>query len=112
MPLPRVHLVRYGGCLAPHSKLRDAIIPTPRQQGMDGDEAKTGTPYWNWAQLLGWVFDLDMATCPLCRRGSLQIIAAITQESVVTRILRHLNLASVPHPITPACGCQEICAFD
>ena len=53
VPLPRVHLVRYAGCLAPHSKLRDAIIPTPRQQGVDGEEAKTGTPYWHWARLLG-----------------------------------------------------------
>jgi Putative transposase len=33
VPLPRVHLVRYGGCLASHSHLRRAIIPTPRQQG-------------------------------------------------------------------------------
>lgn len=31
VPLPRVHLVRYGGCLAPHSQLRGTIIPTPRQ---------------------------------------------------------------------------------
>ena len=30
VPLPRVHLVRYGGCLAPHSHLRGVIIPTPR----------------------------------------------------------------------------------
>ena len=29
VPLPRVHLGRYGGCLAPHSHLRGAIIPTP-----------------------------------------------------------------------------------
>src|SRR5438094_7667300 len=29
VPLPRVHLVRYGGCLAPHSHLRGAIIPDP-----------------------------------------------------------------------------------
>jgi hypothetical protein len=35
VPLPRVHLVRYGGCLAPHSHLRGAIIPTLRQQGVD-----------------------------------------------------------------------------
>ena len=67
VPLPRVHLVRYGGCLAPHSTLRAAIIPTPRQQGVDGEEAKTGTPYWNWARLLGRVFapgygDLSSAT--------------------------------------------------
>ena len=34
VPLPRVHLVRYAGCLAPHSQLRGAIIPTPRQQGV------------------------------------------------------------------------------
>jgi putative transposase len=31
VPLPRLHLVRYGGCLAPHSHLRGAITPTPRQ---------------------------------------------------------------------------------
>src|SRR5262249_8831883 len=38
VPLPHVHLVRYGGCLAPHSHLRGAIRPTPRQQGLDGAE--------------------------------------------------------------------------
>ena len=112
VPLPRAHLVRYGGCLAPHSKLRATIIPTPRQQGVDGDETKTGTPYWNWARLLGRVFNLDMATCLFCRRGSLRIIAAITQESVITRILRHLKLASIPPPIAPARCRQEIFAFD
>jgi hypothetical protein len=60
VPLPRVHLVRYGGCLAPHSTLRAAIIPTPHQQGVDGEEAKTGTPYWHWAGLLGRVFHHEM----------------------------------------------------
>jgi hypothetical protein len=125
VPVPRVHLMRYAGCLAPHSTLRAAMTPTPRQQGVNGDETKTGTPYWNWARLLGRVFDLDMATCPLCRRGSLRIIAAIfpplrgrrelatfTQESVITRILRHLKLASVPPPIAPARLRQEIFAFN
>ena len=102
VPLPRVHLIRYGGCLAPHSQLRGAIIPTPRQQGMDGHEATTGTPRWSWARLLGRVFDLDMATCPFCRRGSLRLMAVITQEAVITRILRHLKLAAVPPPIAPA----------
>ncbi len=112
MPSPRVHLVRYGGCVAPHSTLRDAIIPTPRQQGVDGEEKKTGTPYWDWARLLGRVVDLNMATYPFCRRGSLRIIAAITHESVITRILRHLKLASVTPPIAPARCRQEIFAFD
>jgi hypothetical protein len=111
IPLPHSHLVRYGGCLAPHSHLRGCVIPTPRQQGMDG-EAPPGTPYWPWARLLGRVFGLDMTTCPLCRRGSLRLIAVITQESVITRILRHLRLASVPPPIAPARWHQEISAFD
>jgi len=112
VPLPRVHLVRYGGCLAPHSHLRGAIRPTPHQQGLDGEETQTRTPYWPWARLLGRVFGLEMATCPFCRRGTLRIIAVITQESVITRILRHLQLASVPPPIAPARGRQERIAFD
>ena len=112
VPLPHVHLVRYGGCLAPHSHLRGAIRPTLRQQGLDGAETHPGTPYWPWARLLGRVFGLDMATCPFCRRGSLRIIAVITQESVITRILRHLQLASVPPPIAPARVRQEIFTFD
>src|SRR5215510_6570095 len=112
VPLPHVHLVRYGGCLAPHSHLRGAIIPTPRQQGLDGEEAQPATPYWPWARLLGRVFGLEMRTCPLCRRGSLHIIAVISQESVITRILRHLQLASVPPPIAPARSRQALFVFD
>ena len=112
VPLPHVHLVRYGGCLAPHSHVRGSIIPTPRQQGLDGEEVPTGTPYWPWARLLGRVFGLEMRTCPLCRRGSLHLMAVITQESVITRILRHLQLASVPPPMAPARCRPEICVFD
>ena len=87
-------------------------MPTPRQQGVDGAATKTGIPSWNWARLLGRVFDVDMATCPFCRRGSLRIIAAITQESAITRILRHLKLASVLPPMAPARCRQELFAFD
>jgi hypothetical protein len=39
-------------------------------------------------------------------------MAAITQESVITRILRHLKLVSVPPPIAPARLRQEIFVFD
>jgi len=111
VPLPRVHLVRYGGCLAPHSQLRATIIPTLRQQGVTEQEASTASPHWSWARLLKRVFALEMATCPWCRRGALRLIAVITQESVITRILRHLQLASVPPPIAPARARQEIDAF-
>src|SRR5207244_3201314 len=60
VPLPRIHLVRYGGCLAPHSYLRGAIIPTPRQQGVDEPEASIASPRWSWARLLKRVCALDM----------------------------------------------------
>ena len=100
--LPRVHLMRYWGCLAPHSHLRGAITPTPRQQGMDESEASSATPHWSWARLLKRVFARDLGTCPLCQRGTLQIIAAITQAEVIRKILRHLKRAADPPPIAPA----------
>ena len=111
VPLPHVHLVRSAGCLAPHSHLRGTIRSTQRQQGVDGEQAHVGTPYWHWAQLLGRGFGLELATCPWCRRGALRLIAVITQESVITRILRHLQLAPVPPPIAPARTRQETYAF-
>src|SRR5262245_51483233 len=102
VPLPHVHLVRYGGCLAPHSHLRGAILPTLRQQGLDAPEACPTSPRWSWARLLHRVFDVDMATCPFCQRGVLGLIAVITQGEVIHKILRHLKRAADPPPIAPA----------
>jgi len=109
IPLPHVHLVRYGGCLAPHSHLRSSVIPTPRQQGVDAEETPRGTPYWTWARLLGRVFDLEMATCPWCHQGTLRLIAVITQGEVIRTILRRLKRSADPPPIAPARTCQATC---
>src|SRR5215470_16894228 len=109
VPLPHVHLVRYGGCLAPHSHLRGSVIPTPRQQGVDGEDAPPRTPYWPWARLLKRVFALEMAMCPLCQRGTLRLIAVITQGEVIRKILRHLKLSADPPPIAPARARQAPC---
>src|SRR5262245_22325652 len=111
VPLPHVHLVRYGGCLAPHSHLRESVIPTPRQQGVDGAETQRGTPYWTWARLLGRVFGLEMATCPWCQQGTLRLIAIITQGEVISKILRHLKRSADPPPIAPARSRQASCAW-
>jgi hypothetical protein len=107
VPLPRVHLVRYGGCLAPHSSLRGAIVPTPRQQGMEDEETDTTSPRWSWARLLKHVFALELVRCPFCQRGALRIIAAITQGEVIRKILRHLKLAVDLPPMAPARVRQE-----
>ena len=106
VPLLRVHLVRYGGCLAPHSHLRGAI-PTPRQQGVVDQEDRTASPRWSWARLLKRVFALDMARCPWCQRGVLRIIAAITQGGVIRKILRHLKLAVDPPSMAQHVACAR-----
>jgi Putative transposase len=102
VPLPHVHLVRYGGCLAPHSHLRGAIIPTPRQQGLAEPEVCRSWPRWRWARRLQRVFDVDMARCPFCYQGTLRLIAVITQGEVIGKILRHLKRAADPPPLAPA----------
>jgi hypothetical protein len=111
VPLPRMHLVRYGGCLAPHSQLRHLITPTPRQRGVEAPEAGSASPHWSWARLLKRVFAFDMERCPGCGRGTLRIIAAITQAEVIGKILRHLKLATDPPPIAPARACQATFAW-
>jgi hypothetical protein len=106
-----MHLVRYGGGLAPHSHLREAIIPTPRQQGRTDETRDTGAPRWSWARLLKRVCALDMARCPFCQRGTLRIITAITQGEVIRQILQHLKLAVAPPPIAPARVRQDAFAW-
>jgi hypothetical protein len=107
VPLPHVHLVRYGGCLAPHSHLRGVILPTLRQQGMD-EETDTTSPRWSWARLLQRVFSLEMATCPWCHQGTLRLIAVITQGEVIRKILHHLKLSVDPPPVALARSRQAL----
>src|SRR5262249_51835455 len=109
VPVPPVHLVRYGGCLAPHSHRRAAILPTPRQQGRDGEEMPRSTPDWTWARLLKRGVALRVGRCPLCQRGTLRLIAVITQGAVIGKILRHLKLAADPPPMAPARTRQAAC---
>src|SRR5262245_30141255 len=106
VPLPRMHLVRYGGCLAPHSHLRGAIIPTPRQQGMDEEATDTVAPPWSWARLLKRVFALrgdpedppasetrrrPPSHCPgACPPGSLRLVLGLTAPRVSPSRLRPL----------------------
>ena len=82
--LPRVHLIRSSGCLALHSLLRGAIIPTPRQQGADRRNATTGSSHWSKARRLQRVFALDMARAPCAdtaRSGSFLLSLSSTSPS-------------------------------
>jgi hypothetical protein len=101
VPPPRVHQVRYGGCLAPHSKLRGAITPTRRQQGVE-PAASPVSSRWGWARLLKRVFAIDLERCPTCHQGTLRIIAAIPSGPIIRKILYPLKLAADPPPRAPA----------
>jgi len=105
VPRPRLHLIRFHGVLAPHAKLRAAIVPVPAQAtpGHAGDcaHAHGARARLTWARLLKRVFDIDIERCPQCG-GKLKIIAAIEEPTVIERILTHLGLSAQPPPRTPA----------
>ena len=92
--LPRMHLVRYGSCLAPQPAWGHRPDAPPAR--MADEEHDTASPRWSWARLLKRVFALDMARCSFCQQGTLRIIAAITQGAVIRKILQHLKLSADP----------------
>jgi Putative transposase len=99
VPPPRMHVTRYHGVFAPHSRLRAAVTPAGRGMGAPkplapaADLAKHPTPRrmaMIWARRLKHVFGIEIDTCVRCR-GALRIIASIKQPAVIARILAHLD---------------------
>ena len=97
VPPPRMHLTRFHGVFAPHSKLRAAVTPAHRGVGSQGqgDQAtdKPMTPRhvaMCWAQRLKRVFGIEINTCTRCG-GPLKVIASIEEPEVIARILAHIQ---------------------
>jgi putative transposase len=105
VPRPRLHLIRFHGVLAPHARLRAAIVPIPAPpttaHATDCEHAPGASARMSWARLLKRVFDIDIERCPRCG-GNLKIIAAIEESAVIERILTHLGLCAQPPPRRPA----------
>jgi hypothetical protein len=103
VPRPRLHLIRFHGVLAPHARLRAAIVPGPRQNtSQPAHEHAHGTPRrMSWARLLKRGFDIDIEHCAACG-GALKTIAAIEEPAVIVRILTHLGLPARAPPRSPA----------
>ena len=105
VPRPRLHLIRFHGVLAPNAKLRAAIVPPPAEnasgQPADHAHAQPSPARLSWARLLKRVFEFDLEHCPACG-GALQIIAAIEDPAVITKILTHLRLPARAPPRSPA----------
>ena len=110
VPQPRIHLIRFFGCLAPHAKIRSRIVPkkeeseSPADPGISNPDAlETSKPKkrkMSWAQLLARTFGIDTSHC-VCG-GELKIVAAILDASVIRKILTHLGLPHKPPDIAPA----------
>jgi len=107
VPRPRLNLIRFHGVLAPNAKLRAEIIPGEKKNKSkpadDNDDAlhSPTSVRISWARLLKRVFDIDIEHCPHCG-GTLKIIAAILESSVITKILDHLGLPTRAPPRSPA----------
>jgi hypothetical protein len=104
VPRPRLHLIRFHGVLAPHAKLRAAIVPSPAENATahsaDHAHAHRSPARMSWARLLKRVFDIDIERCPNCG-SALKIIAAIEDPPVIVRILTHLGLPTRAPPRSP-----------
>jgi hypothetical protein len=91
IPQPRIHLTRFHGVLAPHSKVRSLIVPNPISVNATCLVEKKEKPKrLSWAQLLKRVFKVDMEICPC--GGKLQFVAAIISSKAIQRILEHEGL--------------------
>jgi hypothetical protein len=99
VPPPRMHLTRYHGVLAPHSKLHAAVTPAHRGTGASkqpataAESARPPTPRhvaMSWARRLKRVFGIEIQDCARCG-GKLAIIVSIEEPLVIAKILAHLE---------------------
>ena len=103
VPPPRMHLTRFHGVFAPHSKLRAMVTPAQRGMGAAKPPVAHQPPpprhvAMSWAKRLKRVFGIEIDTCQRCG-GNLKIIASIEQPEVIAKILAHLERTSAPqHP--------------
>ena len=106
VPPPRMHLTRYHGVFAPHSRLRAAVTPAHRGLGAAKQPpAGAATPQtprhvaMSWAGRLKRVFGVEIDQCARCG-GRLRILASLEQPAVIAKILAHLQ-GSVPEQFPP-----------
>ena len=97
IPDPRRHLIRYYGAYSHRSsgarRAREkAARCTPQvASATDGDADAPASPSRaSWARLVRRIYEVDPLLCPRCS-GPLALVAVITEQKVVTAILRHLE---------------------
>ena len=113
IPAPKRHTVRYCGVLASHSRVRSQVVPapaTPQPPAAPPPAPEQAKPpkrrrYIPRAQLLRRTFEIEIR-CTRCN-SELRLIALITTESIVRKILTAMHLpteAPQLHPARPPPG--------
>ena len=103
IPRPRVHLLRYHGCLAPRSSLRRQVVPqsssSVRRRRSDGSQLRLfeRPRSHRWvprAELLAHVFGDDAARCRVCGSGRLEVVAVVRRWEAIANVLTSLGLSA------------------
>jgi hypothetical protein len=120
IPPPRRHRHRYHGVLAPNAPLRGLVtaragLPVTGERAVSGEERAvteegsepepvTGCVIASvWAMLLARIYEINPLVCPRCG-GEMRIIAFVTEQDPIRRILRHIGEPDSAPVITPARG--------
>lgn len=98
VPPPRMHLTRFYGAFAPHSRLRAAVTPAHRGAGAPTPLSPAGQQElppiprpvaMNWARRIKRVLGVQIESCARC--GGRLKIGSIEEPQVIARILAHLQ---------------------
>jgi len=112
IPPPRRHLVRFHGLFAPNSGWRKQIVPAcPTPVSPSAEHEPPGRPEPDrsprapgripWAELFRRVFRINVLQCERCG-GEMKVLALVTEQAAIKKILEHLDLPSTGPPIAKA----------
>jgi len=72
------------------------------------EEERPRIPRRGWAEMIRKVYEVDPLVCPECQ-GRMRIIAFLTDDAVVDRIINHLKLSFIAdRPPPPHIASQQL----
>jgi hypothetical protein len=114
IPPPRQHRTRYYGVLAPHARLRAAVVATAgpgealasrlreaaaRMELVEAAAPPPASPSrrerYAWAILLARIYEVLPLVCPHCGQA-MRLVAFVTEAASVRRILAHVGEETEP----------------
>ena len=120
IPPPRQHRIRYHGVLAPHARLRAAVVATAgpgealaaqlreasSRMGLDEEAApprpeSTRAERYAWAMLLARIYEVLPLACPRCG-AAMRLVAFVTEAASARRILAHVGEEAEPPALSPS----------